>query len=232
MRLPFRHPGAGGYVSDPASAVSTLRRFFMPSLSPAMFNVASIFSAFAIVPLMPYVGLPDIYGIAIGTLLGGLGQIRVEHGPASHAYFNRVMLEDGGPFAFYAEGMLAGGTRAVLGAASRMLGLQGTGDTLRNSQFTEQSLQSMLDRMGVNVRDINLRTRNVAAVIITADLPPDTYVGPSGFRGLRGAPCGLGRGLRPATGAACGRLGPTAGRACRGLRPARGRAGGLERAGA
>ncbi len=53
-----------------------------------------------------------------------------------------------------------------------VMGLQGTGDTLRNSQFTEQSLQSMLDRMGVNVRDINLRTRNVAAVIITADLPP------------------------------------------------------------
>ncbi|MFC4173067.1 flagellar basal body P-ring protein FlgI [Microvirga sp. GCM10011540] len=56
-----------------------------------------------------------------------------------------------------------------------VMGLQGTGDTLRNSQFTEQSLQSMLDRMGVNVRDIPLRTRNVAAVTVTADLPP--YVG-------------------------------------------------------
>jgi len=52
-----------------------------------------------------------------------------------------------------------------------VMGLQGTGDTLRNSQFTEQSLQSMLDRMGVNVRDIPLRTRNVAAVMVTADLP-------------------------------------------------------------
>lgn len=51
-------------------------------------------------------------------------------------------------------------------------GLQGTGDTLRNAQFTEQSIQSMLDRMGVNVREMNLRTRNVAAVIVTADLPP------------------------------------------------------------
>jgi flagellar P-ring protein precursor FlgI len=58
-----------------------------------------------------------------------------------------------------------------------VMGLQGTGDTLRNSQFTEQSLQSMLDRMGVNVRDINLRTRNVAAVIVTADLPPFVGVG-------------------------------------------------------
>lgn len=52
-----------------------------------------------------------------------------------------------------------------------VMGLQGTGDTMRNSQFTEQSLQSMLDRMGVNVRDIPLRTRNVAAVTVTADLP-------------------------------------------------------------
>jgi flagellar P-ring protein precursor FlgI len=53
-----------------------------------------------------------------------------------------------------------------------VVGLQGTGDTLRNSTFTEQSLQSMLDRMGVNVRGTNLRTRNVAAVLVTADLPP------------------------------------------------------------
>ena len=56
-------------------------------------------------------------------------------------------------------------------------GLHGTGDTLRNAQFTEQSLQSMLDRMGVNVRDARLRTRNVAAVMVTADLPPYATVG-------------------------------------------------------
>jgi flagellar P-ring protein precursor FlgI len=53
-----------------------------------------------------------------------------------------------------------------------VVGLQGSGDSLRNSPFTEQSLQSMLDNMGVNVRDGNLRTRNVAAVVVTAELPP------------------------------------------------------------
>ncbi|WP_395664881.1 flagellar basal body P-ring protein FlgI [Methylocella sp.] len=53
-----------------------------------------------------------------------------------------------------------------------VVGLQGTGDTLRNSTFTEQALQSMLDRMGVNVRSMALRTRNVAAVLVTANLPP------------------------------------------------------------
>jgi flagellar P-ring protein FlgI len=52
-----------------------------------------------------------------------------------------------------------------------VIGLNGTGDSLRNSPFTEQSLQSMLDRMGINVRNAKARTRNVAAVIVTADLP-------------------------------------------------------------
>ena len=59
-----------------------------------------------------------------------------------------------------------------------VVGLQGSGDTLQNSTFTQQSLESMLDRMGINVRGGNggnggnLRTRNVAAVLVTADLPP------------------------------------------------------------
>jgi flagellar P-ring protein precursor FlgI len=52
-----------------------------------------------------------------------------------------------------------------------VIGLKGSGDTLRNSPFTEQSLQSMLDSLGVNVRDTRLRTRNVAAVVVTAEMP-------------------------------------------------------------
>lgn len=53
-----------------------------------------------------------------------------------------------------------------------VVGLQGTGDTLRNAPFTEQSVSSMLDRLGVNVRNSALRTRNLAAVMVTAALPP------------------------------------------------------------
>ena len=53
-----------------------------------------------------------------------------------------------------------------------VVGLLGTGDTMRNAPFTEQAVQSMLDRMGVNVRNVPLRARNVAAVIVTANLPP------------------------------------------------------------
>ncbi len=58
-----------------------------------------------------------------------------------------------------------------------VVGLQGAGDTLRNAPFTEQAMQSMLDRLGINVRNTTLRTRNVAAVIVTADLPPEAGVG-------------------------------------------------------
>lgn len=53
-----------------------------------------------------------------------------------------------------------------------VVGLNGTGDTLRNAPFTLQSLQSMLERLGVNVREANLSTQNVAAVMVTANLPP------------------------------------------------------------
>ena len=58
--------------------LNSLRKFFIPALSPAMFNVATIFCAVAVVPLMPRVGLPPIAGIAIGTLLGGVGQILLQ----------------------------------------------------------------------------------------------------------------------------------------------------------
>jgi flagellar P-ring protein FlgI len=53
-----------------------------------------------------------------------------------------------------------------------VVGLNGTGDTLNNSPFTKQSLQAMLERLGVNIRGQQIRTGNVAAVMITADLPP------------------------------------------------------------
>lgn len=53
-----------------------------------------------------------------------------------------------------------------------VVGLQGTGDTMNNSPFTKQSIQAMLERLGVNVRDLNLNTKNIAAVMVTTDLPP------------------------------------------------------------
>ncbi|HCS23223.1 MAG TPA: flagellar basal body P-ring protein FlgI [Alphaproteobacteria bacterium] len=58
-----------------------------------------------------------------------------------------------------------------------VVGLNGTGDSLNNSPFTEQSIIGMLDRLGVNVRDEKLNTKNIAAVMVTATLPPFTNQG-------------------------------------------------------
>jgi flagellar P-ring protein precursor FlgI len=52
-----------------------------------------------------------------------------------------------------------------------VVGLNGTGDKLNNSQFTEKSLKGYLERVGVNVKADQLKTKNVAAVTITATLP-------------------------------------------------------------
>ena len=54
-----------------------------------------------------------------------------------------------------------------------VVGLNGTGDKLDSSVFTRQSLIGMLERLGVNTRDqaANLKTKNVAAVMVTANLP-------------------------------------------------------------
>ena len=53
-----------------------------------------------------------------------------------------------------------------------VVGLNGSGDSLRNAPMTKQSLEAMLERQGVNVRDGNLNTKNTAAVMVTANLPP------------------------------------------------------------
>lgn len=53
-----------------------------------------------------------------------------------------------------------------------VVGLNGTGDSLKNSPYTRQSLIAMLERLGVNVKGQNLNAGNVAAVMVTATLPP------------------------------------------------------------
>src|ERR1700728_1266644 len=52
-----------------------------------------------------------------------------------------------------------------------VVGLNGSGDTLNNIPFTKQALQAMLERMGVNIRGATIRTGNVAAVMVTGNLP-------------------------------------------------------------
>ncbi len=58
-----------------------------------------------------------------------------------------------------------------------VVGLQGTGDNLRNSPFTEQSLRSMLEKLGAKYEKSTSQTKNVASVMITATLPPFIHKG-------------------------------------------------------
>ena len=58
--------------------LNSLHRFFIPALSPAMFNVATILCAFLLSPVMMRLGWDPIVSIALGTLIGGVGQILLQ----------------------------------------------------------------------------------------------------------------------------------------------------------
>ncbi|WP_170399425.1 flagellar basal body P-ring protein FlgI [Ruegeria arenilitoris] len=58
-----------------------------------------------------------------------------------------------------------------------VVGLNGTGDGLRNSPFTEEIMSNILERLGVNVNGEDFRPKNVAAVLVTTSLPPFARVG-------------------------------------------------------
>ncbi len=52
-----------------------------------------------------------------------------------------------------------------------VVGLNGTGDNIKSINFAKESLISMLDRIGINSRDGQLKSKNIAAVMVTATLP-------------------------------------------------------------
>jgi putative peptidoglycan lipid II flippase len=58
--------------------LNALHHFFVPAVSPAMFNVGSIVCTVGLVALMPRWGLPAIAAVAIGTIVGGLAQWLVQ----------------------------------------------------------------------------------------------------------------------------------------------------------
>lgn len=53
-----------------------------------------------------------------------------------------------------------------------VVGLNGTGDSLRNAPYTEEMLGGLLERLGVNVTGEGFKPKNVAAVLVTGTLPP------------------------------------------------------------
>ncbi|WP_390911549.1 flagellar basal body P-ring protein FlgI [Pseudosulfitobacter sp. SM2401] len=58
-----------------------------------------------------------------------------------------------------------------------VVGLNGSGDGLRNAPFTEEIMSNILERLGVNVAGEQFRPKNVAAVLVTASLPPFSRAG-------------------------------------------------------
>ncbi len=58
-----------------------------------------------------------------------------------------------------------------------VVGLAGSGDSVRNAPYTEETLLAMLERLGVNARGTAMTPRNVAAVSVTATLPPFAQAG-------------------------------------------------------
>jgi flagellar P-ring protein precursor FlgI len=53
-----------------------------------------------------------------------------------------------------------------------VVGLNNTGDSVKNAPFTQQAMQTMLERLGVNTRGATVNTKDIAAVMVTANLPP------------------------------------------------------------
>jgi putative peptidoglycan lipid II flippase len=58
--------------------LNALQHFFVPALSPAMFNVASIACAIGLIPVMVALGFHPIAALAVGTLAGGFAQWAIQ----------------------------------------------------------------------------------------------------------------------------------------------------------
>ena len=79
-----------------------------------------------------------------------------------------------------------------------VVGLDGTGDQTTQTPFTTQSIQSMLSQLGVNLPPgTNLQLKNVAAVMVTAQLPP--YVQPGQLLDITVSSLGNAKSLRGGT---------------------------------
>ena len=79
--------------------LNALGHFFIPALSPAMFNVATIIIALAFIPIAPALGISPITLIAIGTLVGGIGQLAIQWRPLrreGYRYQAKIDVRDPG----------------------------------------------------------------------------------------------------------------------------------------
>lgn len=101
---------------------------------------------------------------AITLLIALLITLGITGGLTSYAHANTARIKDIVDIEGVRDNQLVG--------YGLVVGLNGTGDSLKNSPYTRQSLIAMLERLGVNVKGQNLNAGNVAAVMVTATLPP------------------------------------------------------------
>jgi putative peptidoglycan lipid II flippase len=74
--------------------LNSLGHFFIPALSPAMFNVAVIITMFVFIPLAPSIGISPITIVAVGTLAGGVGQLVIQWPPLRREGFHHRFVLD------------------------------------------------------------------------------------------------------------------------------------------
>jgi putative peptidoglycan lipid II flippase len=74
--------------------LNALGHFFVPALSPAMFNVATIAMVVALIPIAPQLGIEPIVVVAAATIVGGLGQLAIQWRPlVQEGYSYRPSLD-------------------------------------------------------------------------------------------------------------------------------------------
>ncbi len=132
----------------------------------------------ALMPLQPVLadGLTDKQKRAIAAEKGGF--VETDYDPATAAR----MFEVAPAPSNLPPGQIAARIKDVAQLQSArdnqlvgyglVIGLAGSGDSLRNSPFTEQSIRAMLENLGIATEGGSARARNVAAVIVTANMPP------------------------------------------------------------
>jgi len=97
------------------------------------------------------------------TLTVALGMLALSQLTPAHA---QSRIKDIADFEGVRDNMLVG--------YGLVVGLNGTGDDLGDAEFTRQSMVAMLERLGINVREQieDVDSDNIAAVMVTATLPP------------------------------------------------------------
>ena len=139
---------------------------------------ATILALAALAALQPAAWADGLSKKAKGELAArGGGYVDAEYDPETVA---RLFEESGGP-SNLPPGRTASRIKDIAMVQSArdnqligyglVIGLQGTGDGLRNAPFTEQSIRAMLQNLGIATEGGQARAKNVAAVIVTANLP-------------------------------------------------------------